>query len=131
MKPKKLTFACATCIFFLIIIYSIVIIFLGDRPGGQVLFASQQPPNIHYESFDPYIFKIIQGSIKWNTIGWPRRTIIMIMRNKDDSYGHFIETDLFQKGDKISVFWTNNAIEVIFPLGHKLIIPKKVFIGGR
>jgi len=119
-------------LFALLIPYTVAVLFLSDTHGNQVLFESHQPSEIHYGSFDPYILKVVEGSINWRTLGWPRSVIIKITRSQSNSYGHFIETNiLIEKGDNISVNWMNNAIEIVFPLGQRLVIPKELFIGGR
>jgi len=129
LKNRKLLIALLTVL--LLVPYTLVVLILSDMPGGQVLFDSQQPPNVSYGSFDPYEIKIINGPIQWDVFGWPRSAIIKITP-KGAEYGHYITTDIrIDKGEKVSANWTNKTIEISFPLGHKLIIPKEIFIGGR
>ena len=60
----------------------------------------------------------------------------MISRKGDNTYGHVINyldpdpgTDESIK--KTNVIWNKEGIEMTFPMGHKLYIPKERFIGGR
>jgi len=118
----------------LFVIYSFVLLALSDTPGRRILYESHQPKNIKYDSFAPYILRVVTGRIQWNTLGWPRSCIIEATRSENTSYGHFIEIDLnyyVRDGEGIVAIWTENGIEVSFSLGHKLTIPKRVFLGGR
>ncbi|MFT5130727.1 MAG: hypothetical protein ACI8W8_004358 [Rhodothermales bacterium] len=109
-----------------------MVLCLSDRPSKQELYRSEQPEELTYGSFDPYLLTVVEGSIQWTTLGWPRSSIIKVTRSKDDAYGHIIETSLHAgNAGELKSEWRDDGLILIFPQGHTLSIPKQTFIGGR
>ncbi len=111
----------------------ILIIFqlLGFTYHEKVIMESVQGEYIKYNSYDPYKLRIIK---QYQPLG--SKVIVMVSRSGDDSYGHvinYIDTAPASEDDiKLTrVIWNNEGIEMTFPLGHKLYIPKECFTGGR
>jgi hypothetical protein len=116
-------------------VYTILILIVSGGPGGKVLYESKQPSGIKYGSFDPYVLRVLEGPIEWSTYGWPRSSIIQVTRDGEYAYGHFINMDQIPSyvtdGGEIAVVWSQEGIEVSYHSGHRLLIPKSAFIGGR
>ncbi|MCC6866677.1 MAG: hypothetical protein IT280_11020 [Ignavibacteria bacterium] len=111
----------------------ILIIFqlLGFTYHEKVIMELVQGEYIKYNSYDPYKLRIIK---QYQPLG--SKVIVMVSRSGDDSYGHvinYIDTAPVSEDDiKLTrVIWNNEGIEMTFPLGHKLYIPKECFTGGR
>jgi len=75
---KKLIFILTTI--FLLSLYTLIIVFFSDSLNGKILYASTQPDEINYSSFDPYILVIIEGKTQWRTLGWPKSKILKISK---------------------------------------------------
>lgn len=111
----------------------IVILFqlMGFTLSDRVIMESFQGDYVKYNSFDPYKLSIIKLSRPLSS-----DYIILISRKGDNSYGHVINyidpTEVSDENIKRTrVIWNNEGIEITFPMGHKLYIPKERFIGGR
>src|SRR4030095_228172 len=114
---------------FLIIV--VLMQLMGFSWKNTVIMESCQGDYIKYNSYDPYCLSVIKQSQPLTS-----SYIILISRKGDKEYGHVISyidpapvsEDEIQK---TRVIWSNGGIEVTFPLGHKLYIPKERFTGGR
>lgn len=111
----------------------IVILFqlMGFTLSDRVIMESFQGDYVKYNSFDPYKLSIIKQSRPLSS-----DYIILISRKGDNSYGHVINyidpTEVSDENIKRTrVIWNNEGIEITFPMGHKLYVPKERFIGGR
>lgn len=111
----------------------LVILFqlMGFTMSNRVIMESCQGDYVKYGSYDPYCLNIIKQSQALSS-----NYIILISRKGDMNYGHvinYIDPDPVSEKDieKTRVIWSNEGIEMTFPLGHKLYIPKERFIGGR
>ncbi|MEO8512996.1 MAG: hypothetical protein ABI543_05525 [Ignavibacteria bacterium] len=129
---KKMAFAALaagliTGILILITLFQVMGFTISDR----VIMESSQGDYIKYNSYDPYLLSIIKQRQPLSS-----NYIIMISRKGDKSYGHVINyLDPTPGSDeeikKTRIIWNNDGIEMTFPMGHKLYIPKERFIGGR
>ncbi len=111
----------------------IVILFqlMGFTISDRVIMESSQGDYVKYNSFDPYKLQIIKQSQPLSS-----DYIVLISRKGDNSYGHVINyidpTEQSEENIKRTrVIWNAEGIEITFPMGHKLYIPKERFIGGR
>lgn len=112
---------------------ALVIIFqlMGFSWKNTPVMESCQGDYIKYNSYDPYCLHIIKQNQLLSS-----HYIILISRKGDMEYGHVINyiDPLPVSEDEIKktrVIWSNEGIEITFPMGHKLYIPKDKFIGGR
>ena len=113
-------------------IYTLFVLSISDKLGGKELYRSEQPEGVDYGSFDPYQLTIVEGSVQWDALGWPRSSILSITRSEDSSYGHFIEIDFpGANKDGFEAEWHEAGLAIRFPSGHNLEIPKASFMGGR
>ncbi len=116
-----------TGFFILVILFQL----LGFTISDKVIMESCQGDYVKYGSYDPYCLNIIKQSKPLSS-----KHIILISRKGDMNYGHvvsYIDPDPLSEADiqKTRVMWTSEGIEITFPLGQKLYIPKERFIGGR
>jgi hypothetical protein len=104
---------------------------MGFSWKNSVITESCQGEYVKYNSYDPYCLRIIKQSQPLSS-----NYIIMVSRKNDENYGHvlnYIDPSPISEDEikKTRVIWSNEGIEVTFPAGHKLYIPKEKFIGGR
>lgn len=104
---------------------------MGFTWKNSVIMESCQGDYVKYNSYDPYCLSIIKQNQPLSS-----NYIIMISRKGDKDYGHvinYIDPDPVSEEEiqKTRVIWSNDGIEVTFPAGHKLYIPKERFTGGR
>ena len=104
---------------------------MGFTWKNSVIMESNQGDYIKYNSYDPYCLSIIKQSQPLSS-----NYILMVSRKEDKDYGHvlnYIYPSPISENEieKTRVIWSNEGIEVTFPAGHKLYIPKEKFIGGR
>jgi len=104
---------------------------MGFTWKNSVIMESCQGDYIKYNSYDPYCLSIIKQSQPLSS-----NYILMVSRKEDKDYGHvlnYIDPHSVDEKEieKTRVIWSNEGIEVTFPAGHKLYIPKDKFIGGR
>ena len=113
-------------------------IFLNLR-SNRVVHRWYQPSNVNYKSFDPYVLAVVEGARDWATLGWPRRYYIFVGRsNGVPGYGHYLDYTFHPGYENAEehirnslVEWNKDGVTFIEATGHKLFIPKKMFIGGR
>lgn len=130
-KPFVLIFTLGAGLFTGILIIIIIFQLMGFTISDRVIMESSQGDYIKYNSNDPYTLSIIKQS---QPLG--ARYIVLISGKMDKSYGHVINyldtsTDSDENIKRTRVIWNNEGIEMTFPMGHKLYIPKERFIGGR
>lgn len=130
-KPFVLFFTLGAGLFTGLLIIVIVFQLLGFTLSERVIMESLQGDYVKYDSFDPYKLTIIKQSQPLSS-----NYVVLISRKGDNSYGHvinYLDPSPISDDDvkKTRVIWNNEGIEMTFPLGHKLYIPKERFIGGR
>ena len=132
---KTCLFAIASFIFVFIILYAL------HRPSLIVVAEWQQPANITYDNQGPYYLSVVETDINWR--GFPiyvkRNHIIYAGRESGTpSHGHVIEYSFHAFPDnlkdflkKATVDWTPDGVTLVLPSGHRLFVPKNMFMGGR
>jgi hypothetical protein len=130
-KPFVLFFTLGAGLFTGFLIIVILFQLLGFTISDRVIMESSQGDYVKYNSFDPYKLSIIKQSQPLSS-----HYIVLISRKDDNSYGHVINyIDPTETSDenikRTRVIWNAEGIEMTFPMGHKLYIPKERFIGGR
>ncbi|MBA7610011.1 hypothetical protein ES703_17214 [subsurface metagenome] len=117
---------------------SVPMAILLSLPSHRVIHQWHQSADINYNNFDPYTLAVVEGARDWATLGWPRRHYIFVGRSNDvpDS-GHYLAYTFHPDNGnkehikKSLVEWDEDGVTFIEATGHKLFIPKKMFIGGR
>jgi hypothetical protein len=104
---------------------------IGFSWSSRILYKDCQPKSIIYKSYDPYCLSIIELDLTLS-----KNNIIMISHNGDNIYGHILsypESHLVNESNiqKTITDWDSNGINLTCYSGHKIFIPKKLFIGGR
>ncbi len=127
MAIAALSAGLVTGVLILITLLQLMGVTLSDR----VITSSSQGDYIKYNSDDPYTLSIIKQTQPLNS-----NYIMMVTGKSDKSYGHVVNyIDPAPLSDeeikKTRIIWNNEGVEVTFPLGQKLYIPKERFIGLR
>lgn len=112
-------------------VYTLAVLFFSESSSGRTLFASDQPPAVNYHSRDPYKLVVVEGSIQWTTIGWPRTTNIGVATKVQSDYGHGVSIAITGEARVSSATWNDQGIVITFDSGHTVFIPKSAFTGGR
>lgn len=121
---------------FLFFLVSRILIFVMNLPlEEKILFQTCQSPLVYYDQFDPYCLSVINQSRLSGD-----RLYIFVGRGKEaPDYGHEFpfrfykdySEDLNQHISRSMVQWNGEGVIFESGSGHKLFIPKKMFIGGR
>lgn len=127
MAIAALSAGLVTGVLILITLLQLMGVTLSDR----VITSSSQGDYIKYNSDDPYTLSIIKQTQPLNS-----NYIMMVTGKSDKSYGHVVNyIDPAPLSDeeikKTRIIWNNEGVEVTFPLGQKLYIPKERFVGLR
>jgi hypothetical protein len=120
-----------------------VVVLLHRAPRSPVA-EWKQPNSIDYRSFDPYFLSVLRDDLDWS--GFPlnvsRNYSIYVGRESGTpTYGHVVKFS-FHPGTesnhdeeahikRSSVDWTEEGVTFQELSGHRLFIPKAMFIGGR
>jgi hypothetical protein len=131
MKKLKIAFALGAGIFTGFLLLVVLFQLMGFTWKDSVVMESCQGDYVKYNSYDPYCVNIIKQSQPLSS-----QYVILISRKGDLEYGHVINyIDPTETSEdnirKTRVIWSGEGIEMTFPAGHKLYIPKDKFIGGR
>ncbi len=105
------------------------------RQPDRVLAQWSQPNTIQYGSFDPYSLSIIE----MNTDSWGHTYQIFVGRGTHaPAYGHYVQFPFHPYSDGLETYirnckveWAADGVTLISESGHRLFIPKAMFIGGR
>ena len=123
------------------LVLALVITFLLHRPSMKVVARWKQPTDITYDNRGPYYMSVVESDLDWR--GFPlyveRNYVIYVGRDAGTpSYGHMIKYSFHAFSDDIEQFlreakaqWTDKGVTLELPSGHRLFIPKAMFVGGR
>ncbi|MBL8796275.1 MAG: hypothetical protein JNM56_20415 [Planctomycetia bacterium] len=97
------------------------------------------PEDVQYGSYDPYALSVVEGALDWNLPRLRRRHYLFIGRGTEaPSYGHYLDYTFHPGGKDIdthigrsTVEWTPDGVTFVEATGHRLFVPKAMFIGGR
>jgi len=96
---------------------------------------------ITYDHLGPYYMSVVERDLDWS--GFPfyveRNYFIYVGRDEGTpSHGHMIKYSFHPYPDEVEQFltkadvqWTAEGVMLSLPSGHRLFVPKKMFIGGR
>ena len=122
-------------------ILTFILLLYMHSKSMAVVHQWKQPSSLSYGSFDPYYLSVVEYGTNWD--GFPLHTepkyIIYVGRDSGSpSYGHMINYSFHPHPDDMVTFlkkaesvWTADGVELQLPSGHRVFIPKKMFIGGR
>ena len=112
---------------------------MAHWPIGRTCARWEQPNNVKYESYDPYLVYVVDDSSWWNEPNRFRHCRIGVVSHVhgDLLYGHWTEYEFHNHRNDPNYFarctavWEPEGVTIVEPTGHKLFIPKDAFIGGR
>jgi hypothetical protein len=122
----------------------VLTLWLAHRQPLTVVAQWKQPDTITYDGLGPYYLSVFKSDIDWR--GFPlnleRRYSIYVGRDTGKpSYGHEIDFTFYpMQSDQADVIiaiknanaeWRSDGVTFITTSGHRLFIPKSMFIGGR
>jgi len=122
-------------------VLALIITFLLHRPSMKVVAQWKQPPDIPYDNGGPYYMSVVESDLDWR--GFPlhveRNYFIYVGRDAGTpSYGHMVKYSFHAFPDGIEQFlqkaivqWAAEGVTLELQSGHRLFIPKAMFIGGR
>jgi hypothetical protein len=121
------------------VLVALAVTLLMNMPSNRILKQWHQPKEIDYKSFDPYTVSVIEGAINWGILGTSRRHYLFIGRGTEaPSYGHYLDYTFhsgFEEVDEYigrsTVEWKPEGLTFVEASGHRLFVPKAMFIGGR
>ncbi len=118
---------------------ALVITVLLNFPSGKMIAEWKQPPDITYDQRGPYYLSVVERNIDWFRLPPERNYLIYVGREAGGlGYGHMLKfsfhsfpdsTEEFVK--KSQVEWSPEGVTLTTGTGHRVFIPKKMFIGGR
>lgn len=108
-------------------------------PSNRVIKQWHQPKDVDYQSYDPYTLSVVEGEIEWYLFGFKRRHYLFIGRGSEaPAYGHYLDYTFHPgSGDidahigRSTVQWAPEGLTFVEATGHRLFVPKVMFIGGR
>jgi hypothetical protein len=123
---------------FAVVVSCVATWFLNSR-SDRVIKQWHQPKEVEYKSFDPYTLSVIEGAIDWNNLSFPRRHYLFIGRGTESpSYGHYLDYTFHAGFEEVDAYigqstveWTSDGLTFVEASGHRLFVPKSMFIGGR
>jgi hypothetical protein len=117
----------------------LVITYFLMRPSHRVVAQWRQTTNVQYQSSDPYSLSVLEKEMEYFMLPWQPRYEIFVGRGTSaPAYGHSVRYS-FHPGyanrqahiRSSSVEWSPDGVTFIEGSGHRLFIPKAMFIGGR
>lgn len=137
MRPasdRRLTFGPRHVLAFVafMAVYTLLVIFVTQVPSDKVLFRSDQPSSLKYSDEMPHRLVQYVGAKHWLTLGDDHSTEIWISHPGEERVeGHVITFDCSGDSQIVRADWTPEGIDIEFAMGHKLFVPKAMFVGGR
>jgi hypothetical protein len=96
---------------------------------------------LDYKSFGPYSVYVLEGARDWSyPLALPMRYSVVVARSglAPPDYGHILDYSFHPGGNdteahirKSTAEWGPDGVSFVEDSGHRLFIPKKMFIGGR
>jgi hypothetical protein len=114
--------------------------FIATRPSLRVLQTWRQDDRIRYDGLGPYHLTVFESGTDWRGFPLFLRPTHALYVGRDPgtpSYGHempFAFHGLEPVEEQVSrcdVAWTEDGVAFTAPSGHRLEIPKHMFVGGR
>ena len=119
-------------------------LWLAHRQSLSVVAQWKQPASLAYDTLGPYYLSVFKSDIDWR--GFPltcqRRYSIYVGRDSGTpSYGHMVDftfyptqsdyADVQRAITNSTTEWNPDGVTFVATSGHRLFIPKVMFIGGR
>lgn len=117
-----------------------VVLYSSTTLSNRVVAQWTQPGDIPYDSFGSYSLSIIENTTCYFSTPYAHTYEIFIGRGTvAPSYGHSVQfsfhpdggTDLETHIRNSKVEWIPEGVTFIAASGHRLFIPRAMFVGGR
>lgn len=141
MGPLRQTLLKTTLFVIGSLVLALIVTFFLHRAPLAVVAQWKQPTTIHYDSFDPYYLSVVEADIDWRGFPFQTERNYLIYVGRDSGtpqYGHFVKFSFHPESDAIedhirrsTVEWTDDGVIFAAASGHRLLIPRKMFLGGR
>lgn len=121
-------------------VLALIMAFVLDYPSNEVVAQWKQPADITYDGRGPYYVSVVERDVDWGRLSPERNYFIYVGRDAGEpSYGHMIKYSFHpdhsetveQFLNKASAQWTEDGVTLMLRSGHRLFVPKQMFIGGR
>ena len=119
-------------------------ILLSHRQSLKVVAQWKQPGTVQYDGLGPYYLSVYESDYDWRgfPLNWQRRYSIYVGRDSGTpNYGHNLDFTFYpMQADHFDVQtaitnskteWQTEGVTFITTAGHRVFIPKAMFIGGR
>ncbi|MDX2198609.1 MAG: hypothetical protein SF069_06515 [Phycisphaerae bacterium] len=121
-----------------------VLLFFMHRASLKVVYQWCQPSGIAYDDWGPYYVSVVEADLDWR--GFPihveRNYFLYVGRDAGTpSHGHMIKFSFHPSSanyydlpgflKRTDVQWTAEGVELRLESGHRLFVPKDMFVGGR
>jgi hypothetical protein len=91
-ERKRGTLAFLAVAFLLAVPLSLALTFLLNLRSNRVVQQWPQTEGVKYGSYDPYTLSVVEGSIEWTNLEFPRRHYLFVGRGTDaPAYGHYVD----------------------------------------
>lgn len=110
------------------------------RPSHRVLATWPVPASANV-SYGGVYLSVVEAEIDWSHFPFTSSRNYYIYTGRDSgtpTYGHVVEFSFHEFPDSIenhvkksTVTWTEEGVTFAPPSGHRLFIPKEMFLGGR
>lgn len=125
-----------------VMLCSLVLTFLMHRTSDTVVAQWKQPLDLDYESYGPYYLSVVETDLNWTGFPlqvWRNHSIHVGRESGDTGYGHEVDysfhpstsSDFHSHLKKSNVVWTTEGVMFEEASGHRLFIPRAMFVGGR
>jgi hypothetical protein len=130
---RVLAFGCA------VLVTALLLLVLMHRKSRTLVAEWEQPSSIDYHSFGPYYLSVQRDDLNWASFPISRNYSIYVGRESGTpNYGHWVKYSFHPgNGDEVahikgsSVAWKEDGVTLQELSGHRLFIPKAMFVGGR
>jgi hypothetical protein len=124
---------------FVLAVFTAIFLFLATRPSLRLVWQECQPPAVEYDGGE-YCVSVLEGSLDWR--GFPlsvgRTYNIAVTQGTQTDHGHLLDyrfTNVLENVEtyiqRSSTEWTPEGVTFIEADGHRLFVPREVFVGGR
>lgn len=110
---------------------------LLTRASDRVIWQACQPESVQYDS-SGYCLYVGEGSLDWSRFPYTVNRRYYLVIGRTPIYGHLKEYSFTAIFDDIETYikksqveWTVEGLTFIEKSGHRLFVPKQLFMGGR
>jgi hypothetical protein len=132
-------FLIALGLVFLVAVVTAIFLFLATRPSLRLIWQECQPQTVQYDGGE-YCVSVLEGALDWR--GFPlsvgRTYNIAVTLGTQIDSGHLLDYRFTNELENVEVYiqrstteWTPEGVTFVEADGHRLFMPRAVFVGGR